>query len=745
MVALLADALIAFGLVVLIGRLMGTELVPTLPVGSPPISSSCALGLLIAGAALHLRAIGRDRMADAAAVLVLAGAAAALAVHVSPTGPFDSLVERWPVLALAKTTARLSLSVAVSLSIFAASLLLVRYGSLTGLIAAWGTALIGGVAVVGYLLDVPEAARLAGQGRIPFAAGLGFVLGGIGVALESSRRSRRERRYGTRWAPYAAGAMMLLAGALFWQILLVHEDDNLVEVTRVAAQEIETELGLSARTLGGALSLVGAFQEGDGELDRWQARIRLLLARFPQLLAVELYDDAESRSLLTVSRAGAAPVPPLALAIPKTGGNWISGGFQVGDETAARLVAPAGERRSLAGVIGIRAFAKAALTSENELHSVRLSEGNLILYENGPPAPGIPVVRLPVRLAPAGATWTLEVAASPALAGAVRSPLPNVALGLTAIIAALVVLSMRGAESEHRKALELARVNDRLEIEVGERRRAEAELRSLNRELDERVRDRTAALVQAVDQLASENRARQRVLAHLERMNASLRQFDGFISHELRQPLGALQIWVDLLEGSGSDLSEKGRAYIAKARSEIRRMSRMIENELRLSKATHGEAPTDPVALGPLLTGLIADLAPHLEAATGRVDLETNLPAVFVDADQARQVFGNLIENAVKYRRPESPLVVSIEAHHNGVPDGLCEIVVSDNGRGFEDEAAESLFDSFRRASQEEPGSGLGLAICRRIVEHHGGTIRARGTPGAGASFFVRLPMATPT
>jgi signal transduction histidine kinase len=170
----------------------------------------------------------------------------------------------------------------------------------------------------------------------------------------------------------------------------------------------------------------------------------------------------------------------------------------------------------------------------------------------------------------------------------------------------------------------------------------------------------------------------------------------------------------------------------------------MIENELRLSKATHGEAPTDPVALGPLLKGLIADLGARLDAAAARVDVSEQLPAVFVDPDQARQVFGNLIENAVKYRRPESPLVVQIEVHRDGLPDGLCEIVVTDNGRGFEDSAAETLFDSFRRAAQDEAGSGLGLAICRRIVEHHGGTIRARGTPGAGASFFVRLPMANP-
>lgn len=742
--ALCGATLAALGAAFLIGGLAGSELLPPLSEAGGPAGVALAIALLLLGSALFLRSIGRDRAADVAASIVLAGAAAVLVVHVVPLegallGP---LAARWPGLALAKLAVRISLSAAVSLSIFAASILLVRHGFLAGLIGSWATALIGGVAMVGYLLDVPEAAYLAGRGRISFVTGVALFLGGTGLALESLRRQRQRGGYGAKWVPYAAGAMLLLAGTVFWQMLLVHEEENLVEVTRVAAKEVATEFAVSARTLSSALSLVGAFQGDEAEADRWQSRARLLLTRFPTLLAIELY-DAAGTPLGAVVRSGTPPIPPLAGVPPRIEGSWLSNAFRVGDEPAVRLVAPGPDGRLLAGVIGIPTFVEASLAREDRLHSIRLSQGETALYESGVPSTGIPIVRLPLRLAPSGAEWTLEVAGSPALARAVRSPLPNVALGLAAIIAALVVLSMRGADSEHRKALEVSDMNERLEVEIGERRRAETELRALNRELDERVRDRTGALAKAVDQLAAENRARQRVLAHLERMNASLRQFDGFISHELRQPLGALQIWVDLLESSGGDLSEKGRGYVAKSRSEIRRMSRMIENELRLSKATHGEAPTDPVALAPLLKGLLADLAPRLEAASARIELPAELPAVFVDPDQTRQVFGNLIENAVKYRRPESPLVIRIEAHRDGLPDGLCEVVVTDNGRGFEDEAAERLFDSFRRASQDQAGSGLGLAICRRIVEHHGGSIRAKGTPGAGASFYVRLPVAS--
>jgi signal transduction histidine kinase len=740
-VALVGDALIALGAMVLVGWLTGSQgLTLRVPDDGVPLRPGLAGGLLVCGLGLRLRAARRDRAADLAAVAVLLETTAVGVLHAFP--------RLWgaagdPVAALLPPGAEVSLNGALGLAVFAISLLLVRRGSLAARLGGWTTTLVGGVAVVGYLLEVPEAAGWGGGGRIAFAAGVAFLVGGIGLSMEATRRLRRNVEFNGRLAPYAAAAVVLLAGAIFWRILIVHEEDNLVDVTRLAATEIASEMAVGARTLVSGLSITSAITGAQGdegmESELWQARGRLLVSRFPDLLAVELFDAAGQPAVRVLRPDVEVPLPETPL--PHVDGAWASPSFRVGDDPAIRLVVPLSDGRSLAGTVAIRGFVESALTREDRLHSITVSEGGTQLYQNQPPPLGIPVVRMPLRPASAGAEWSLSVAGATALADAVRSPLPDVALGLAAVIAMLVVLMMRAANAEHRKAAELAVLNERLEVEIGEKRRAEGELRSLNRSLDERVRERTAALAHAVDQLAAENRARRRVLAHLERMNASLRQFDGFISHELRQPLGALQIWIDLME-SGNDLGEKKRGYVAKARAEIRRMAKMIENELRLSKATHGEAPTEPVALTPLLGALLNDLAPRLTEAAATVDVD-ELPSVFVDADQARQVFGNLLENAVKYRRLDVPLQVRIELGRDPLPDDLCEIRIGDNGRGFDPAAAENLFDSFRRATEDQAGSGLGLAICRRIVEHHGGSIQAEGSPDRGATFIVRLPMAT--
>lgn len=745
-VSLVGDALMVFGAMVLIGWISGSQaLILQVPQVGAPLRPGLAAGLFLCGLALRLRVAHRDRAADAAAIVVFLEAASVGASHLlpalldtgAPAAPWD------PVAALLKPGVEMSLNGALGLAVFAGGLLLVRRGTLAARVGGWATALVGGVAVVGYLLEVPDAAGWAGGGRIAFAAGVAFLIGGVGLAMEATRRQRRSLESGSRLAPYAAGLVVLLAGAIFWRILVVHEEDNLVDVTRLAATEIASEMGVGARTLIAGLSITsattGAESDQGLESELWQARGRLLLSRFPDLLAVELFTASGVPFVRVMRPDTEVPLPETPL--PHVDASWASDAFQIGDDSAVRLVVPLGDGRSLAGTVAIRGFVESALTREDRLHSITVLETGREIYQNQPPRPGIPVVRIPFRPASAGAEWDLSVAGATALADAVRSPLPDVAFGLACVIAGLVVLMMRAANAEYRKAAELGVLNQRLEVEIGDKRRAESELRSLNRSLDERVRERTSALAQAVDQLADENRARKRVLAHLERMNASLRQFDGFISHELRQPLGALQIWIDLIE-SGIDLDEKKRGYLAKARNEIRRMAKMIENELRLSKATHGTAPTEPIELGPLLEAILHDLSPRLEEAGAKVEV-SEMPRVFVDPDQARQVFGNLLENAVKYRRPDVPLRVHVQLGREPTLEGMCEIRVRDNGRGFDPSAAESLFDSFRRATQDQAGSGLGLAICRRIVEHHGGSIHAEGAPAQGATFVVRLPMAT--
>jgi signal transduction histidine kinase len=116
------------------------------------------------------------------------------------------------------------------------------------------------------------------------------------------------------------------------------------------------------------------------------------------------------------------------------------------------------------------------------------------------------------------------------------------------------------------------------------------------------------------------------------------------------------------------------------------------------------------------------------------------LPEVQGDQAQLTHVFANLLANAIRYRRPEIPLEISITA----VPDGGRWVIeVRDNGIGFEQVYAERIFGLFKRLHKDEyPGTGLGLAICKRIVQRHGGQIWARSTPGEGSSFFFSLPEA---
>ena len=125
------------------------------------------------------------------------------------------------------------------------------------------------------------------------------------------------------------------------------------------------------------------------------------------------------------------------------------------------------------------------------------------------------------------------------------------------------------------------------------------------------------------------------------------------------------------------------------------------------------------------------------------------------DPLQVRQLMQNLIGNSLKYHRPDVPPVVSIYSHHlsegtsrhSGAAAGpYCQIMVEDNGIGFEEVYSEKIFAIFQRlhGRTEYEGTGVGLAVCRKIVERHGGTITARSTPGKGSTFMVTLPVRQP-
>lgn len=143
---------------------------------------------------------------------------------------------------------------------------------------------------------------------------------------------------------------------------------------------------------------------------------------------------------------------------------------------------------------------------------------------------------------------------------------------------------------------------------------------------------------------------------------------------------------------------------------------------------------------------VVSDLGGRFQDSGGRVDCGA-LPVVEADATQMRQLFQNLIGNGLKFHSPGTSPVVSVDATRvdalsdEGVPQ--CEIVVSDNGIGFDEKYQTRIFAPFQRLHSRSTydGTGMGLAICRRIVERHGGSLRCTSQPGQGSRFVITLPL----
>jgi signal transduction histidine kinase len=207
-----------------------------------------------------------------------------------------------------------------------------------------------------------------------------------------------------------------------------------------------------------------------------------------------------------------------------------------------------------------------------------------------------------------------------------------------------------------------------------------------------------------------------------------------------------MALWAELLESNADvALNERGRGYVKQLRSAMERMTSFLEAQLRLARVTYTQ-PTleEDVNVAALIREVVGDGSLGLHAARATVEIG-EVPTVHADSGQLRQLFRNLLENAVKYRRPGAPLEIGITGQVAERESGrFCEIRVSDNGQGFAESDAEKIFDLFEQLPGRKSagtGSGVGLAICRRIVEHHGGTIRAEGRPGAGATFIIELPL----
>jgi PAS domain S-box-containing protein len=226
----------------------------------------------------------------------------------------------------------------------------------------------------------------------------------------------------------------------------------------------------------------------------------------------------------------------------------------------------------------------------------------------------------------------------------------------------------------------------------------------------------------------------------LEQSNRELEDFAYVASHDLQEPLRKIQAFGDLLKTKhGADLPAQARDYVDRMQSAAGRMQGLINDLLAFSRVTTKAHPFATVNLDAVARDIVHDLEIRLHETGGHVDVGP-LPSIEADALQIRQLLQNLVGNALKFNRPDVPPVVTIRAQTEG---DWCSIMVQDNGIGFEPRYAERIFGLFERlhGRGRYEGTGIGLAICRKIAERHGGTIRAEGRPGDGATFTVTLPV----
>lgn len=261
------------------------------------------------------------------------------------------------------------------------------------------------------------------------------------------------------------------------------------------------------------------------------------------------------------------------------------------------------------------------------------------------------------------------------------------------------------------------------------------------------LRDETGANLGcvAVVRDATQRRATAQVLerrtADLSRSNLELSQFAYVASHDLSAPLHKVKAFAerlkDRLEGR---LDEESRDYLRRMLRAVEGMQALIDALLELARVTTRGAAAAEIDLAVLAKDVIDGLDQAVARSRARVEIGA-LPRINADPLQMRQLLQNLVSNALKFHKPGASPHVRIRGKATG--DGLCELVVSDNGIGFEMKFAERIFQPFQRlqAPYEYEGTGMGLAICRRIAARHGGTISASSEPGRGSDFKVILPI----
>ncbi len=276
--------------------------------------------------------------------------------------------------------------------------------------------------------------------------------------------------------------------------------------------------------------------------------------------------------------------------------------------------------------------------------------------------------------------------------------------------------------------------------DMTERKRAEEQIRNLNETLEQKVRERTAELEKAY-----------RELKQLDEMKDV---FLSTVSHELRTPLTSIRSFSEILLRYDEDDPETRREFLSVIYDESKRLTRLINDVLDLSKIESGRMTwhDEPISLGEILQSAVEAQQHLLETKSLQVTLDApvGIPLALADRERIQQVVINLLDNAIKFSPEGGRILIQMESTREpraGESEGPIKVTITDQGVGVDAKDFEIIFERFAQVSSESlndkpQGTGLGLAICKEIIGHYGGNIGLMSQKGKGCSFFFTLPAA---
>ncbi|ADB36858.1 PAS domain-containing sensor histidine kinase [Spirosoma linguale] len=265
--------------------------------------------------------------------------------------------------------------------------------------------------------------------------------------------------------------------------------------------------------------------------------------------------------------------------------------------------------------------------------------------------------------------------------------------------------------------------------------------------------------------VAHDNTLLRRTLKHAEQLvinlrqsNHNLEQFAYIASHDLQEPLRKIQSFGNLLiDQYGNLLPEDGRVMLRRMQSAAERMSQLIRDLLAYSRLSSEQEPFQPVSMQRILAEILSDLELVIQEKKARLTIPNQSAHALIyingNRSQLRQLFQNLLSNALKFVSPDSTPEVTFQVRTvsfeevpalvpNREKSSWIAVDITDNGIGFDEKYQEQIFHLFERlhGRNDYSGTGIGLAICRKVAENHGGTIVAKSQKGAGSTFTVFLP-----